>query len=218
PTLGVNNSGDTILYASSGKYLYLTTNNGDTWIEIDGYNGSLGSGFTNAEILTLAAKDSFLYAGTNGEGIFLSINNDTNWVSVNNGLTNLLIWDIAISDSFLFAATWGGVFRSTNNGAEWVAINNGLTDTTTSALVISSNGYLFAGVWQTGGIFRSTDNGNNWMRFGYPPIYSVYDLTFSNKNLFVSTNYGVFRSNDDGENWIDINNGLPNSQVTCLAV
>ncbi|HSP87314.1 MAG TPA: T9SS type A sorting domain-containing protein [Ignavibacteriaceae bacterium] len=214
--IGVNSIGDTNLYASSYNRVFLTTNNGDDWTAIDGYNGFPDSGFTSSEILTLAVDDSFLFAGTNGAGIFLSINNDTNWIPVNNGLTNLQVLDILISDTFLFAATSGGVYRSTNNGTDWINVNNGLPDTIVGALAVNLQGRIFASIGISEGVYQTTNNGNNWMNTNYNDVYSPSNLIFSNEVLYASTVENIFRSSDDGTNWVEISNGLPNSQITCL--
>src|SRR5690606_12802437 len=216
--IGVNSIGDTNVYASAHNHGFLTTNNGDNWTEIDGCSGFPDSGFTKNEILTLAVNDSLLFAGTDGAGIFLSINNDTNWIPVNNGLTNLQVKDILIHDTFLFAATFGGIFRSSNNGVDWIAVNNGLTDTVVWALVTNFKDEIYVSVGISEGIFRSTDNGNNWIKTNYDYIYSPSDLIFSNGILYASTGENIFRTSDDGANWVDISNSLPNSMVTCLAV
>ena len=64
-----------------------------------------------------AVSGTNLFAGTYGDGVFLSTNNGASWTAVNNGLTDLYVWALAVSGTNLFAGTYGsGVFLSTNNG------------------------------------------------------------------------------------------------------
>jgi hypothetical protein len=128
-----------------------------------------------------------LFAGTWGDGVFLSTNNGTNWTAVNNGLTNTFVRALAVSGTNLFAGTveGGGVFLSTNNGTSWTAI--GLTNTDVNALAISGTN-LFAGTWG-GGVFLSTSNGASSTATGLTNT-SVTALAVSGTNLFAGTGGG----------------------------
>ena len=174
--VGVNDKGDTNIYA--GTYLggvFLSTDYGNNWMEIDGGNFSMGdTGFTRKDIRALAVTQNgtggmSLFAGTMGNGVFLSANADTNWVAINNGLIDLDIYAIVInSDSAgnakLYAGTGSGVFLSTNNGANWSAVDTELRGYW--GFVIGRNAagdtILFK-LDDYSGILRSTDNGANWV-------------------------------------------------------
>ncbi|MBI4645417.1 MAG: hypothetical protein HY738_02200 [Bacteroidia bacterium] len=91
-----------------------------------------------------AVSNNNIFAGTEGEGVFLSTDNGSTWIAVN----NVLIYKVkalAISGTNIFAGTAGsGVFLSTNNGGNWIAVNNGLSDSNIRALAISGTN-IFAG-------------------------------------------------------------------------
>jgi len=97
----------TNLFAGTGGGVFLSTNNGTSWTEVN-------SGLTNPDVLALAVSGTNLLAGTNGGGVFLSTNNGTSWTEVNSGLTTPHVKALAVSGTNLFAGTYGGgVWRRT---------------------------------------------------------------------------------------------------------
>jgi hypothetical protein len=94
----------TNLFASTEGGVFLSTNNGTSWI-------AASTGLTNTYIHNIAVSGTNLFAGTEG-GVFLSTNNGTSWTDVSVGLTNTIIWTLAVSGTNLFAGTNGnGVWR-----------------------------------------------------------------------------------------------------------
>ncbi|MFZ0456492.1 MAG: T9SS type A sorting domain-containing protein [Ignavibacteriaceae bacterium] len=230
----ITDSGDTNLY--SGTYVggvFLSTNSGDSWKNSVGNWDNNNGGFTKKNITALLPiKDDegnlYLFAGTKGDGIFLSVNNDTNWLAVNTGLMNTYVYDIISIDTFLFAvadtaelSASGGVFRSSNKGASWIGTNNGLTETSATSLAVykdkTGTVNLFAGTWN-GGVYHSTDYGENWIKYDNELTnYSISDIVVMDTILFVAANSTVFRSINNGVSWIFANSNLPSS-VSFLAV
>jgi photosystem II stability/assembly factor-like uncharacterized protein len=171
--------------------------------------------FTKASVPVpaLALSGTNLFAGTGGDGVFLSTNGGVSWTAVNNGLTNHKISCIAVNGTNLLAGTSGGVFRSTNSGTSWTAVNTGLTSTEVHSLAVNGTN-LFAGTWN-GGIFLSTNNGTSWSAVNAGLIYEskgVWCLASSGTNLFAGICLdGAFRSTDNGASWTRVSNGLPDS-------
>lgn len=166
-------------------------------------------------------REEHIFAGTEGSGVFRSIDNGDTWCQT--GLTNTTVRALAINSitQDIFAGTNGsGVFHSNDNGETWRAINSGLTNTNVYALAINSNGHIFAGT-NGGGIFRSLDNGVNWTRINTGLTNTnVYALAINNNgHIFAGTfGGGVFRSTDNGTNWTQLNTGLTNTFVQVLAI
>jgi photosystem II stability/assembly factor-like uncharacterized protein len=106
---------------------------------------------TKANVLSLAARDATVFAGT-ANGIFRSLDAGATWTQINQGLTNLSIRAIVMAGEALFAGTQGGgVFLSTDDGDNWTPINIGLISKTVRSLVVKGRN-LFAGT--DGGVWR----------------------------------------------------------------
>jgi pimeloyl-ACP methyl ester carboxylesterase len=160
-------------------------------------------GFINC----LAVSGTNLFAGTGGEGVFVSTNNGPSWTAVNAGLPRRFpVRALAVSGTNLFAGTDDGVFLSTNGGASWSSA--GLWRDNVNALAVSGTS-IFAGT--RGGVFFSTNNGARWteVNTGLPRRPSVFALAVSGTNLFAGTVDGVFLSTNNGASWTAVNTGLP---------
>ncbi len=104
-------------------------------------------------IKSLAVSDSTLFAGTNGDGVFLSTDNGLSWSKAIVGITEFgSINAIGVNGTNIFAGSQDeGVFLSTDNGASWTTSNNALSGSFTTAFaVIDTN--IFAGTYG-GGVF-----------------------------------------------------------------
>ena len=122
-------NGADIFAGSLGRGVFLSTNNGASWKEVN-------SGLTDTTIYALAvlplpSGGSNIFAATE-EGVFLSTNDGANWTAT--ALTNDNVSSFADchigSGSYVFAGTEGeGIFLSTDNGATWNHVNAGLKDT-----------------------------------------------------------------------------------------
>jgi len=80
-------------------------------------------------ITSFVASGSYLFAGTESDGVYLSTNNGASWSPVNTDLTTKWVTSLAVGGGgkYLFAGTvGGGVFRSTDNGDSWKPFNKGL--------------------------------------------------------------------------------------------
>ena len=173
------------------------------------------------------ASDNTLFAGTNGNGVFISTNNGIDWASVNTGLNNLYIKALAISDTNIFAGTVSGIYRSTNNGVRWILIKT--TDSAVECFAIASNEIsgknLFALTSQN--IYRSTNNGEDWTQLDKPGGWGLTLAVGTNKqgdsSLYLGVGYEadgsgkIYRSNDDGINWSLISQDIYTHMVYTLA-
>ncbi|MGA2296961.1 MAG: T9SS type A sorting domain-containing protein [FCB group bacterium] len=219
-------------YAAIDGGVFMTTDNGDTWIAKN--NGLKGlNGF---DILSIAISGNYIFAGTWYDGIFLSTDKGENWVQKSNGLPywinhggiDSIIYDehintITISGNNIFAGTGQGVFLSTNNGDNWIVKNNGIPtfDSIYNAMDINSiviNGNnIFAGTRY--GIFLSNDNGDNWIARNYGLIVNdtvVYSIAINGINLYAGTWYGLYLSTNNGGDWEKI--GVVDSTIVNVLI
>jgi len=153
-------------------------------------------------VTAFALSGSNIFAGSSnaGEGVHLSTDNGTSWVTMNTGLpTNIDIQSLAISDSNIFAGTWGsGMYSSTNYASNWAT--SGLTGAEVKTLAIN-NSNIFAGT-EGNGVNLSTDNGSTWtaVNAGMTNAY-VLSLAINGSSIYAGTNSGIFLSTNNGTAW-----------------
>ncbi len=173
----------------------------------------------SGNVRCIVFKDTTLYVGTYGHGIFASNNNGASWDSLNNGISNPYIRSLSINGQNIYAGTvGGGVFKSSDNGLSWTKVNSGLKDTVILTLSFD-NILLFAGSLQQG-IFKSTDDGNSWTQSNNGLTNTTINvLTSIDTNIYAGTwGGGIFFSSDRGENWNGIfNDSLKNRYISGVA-
>jgi photosystem II stability/assembly factor-like uncharacterized protein len=169
-------------------------------------------GSISLRINALIAFDDMIFAGTNGAGIYRSLDNGITWTGVNTGLdldVGVYVVSLMRSGGGIFAGVQGkGIYRSADNGATWISIRNGLPTNNTDGTVISmtaTNGIIFAGVYK-GGVYRSIDNGTTWSatNTGLPlaTIGSITSMAASGGAILAGTEQrGLYRSTDSGATW-----------------
>jgi len=198
----------------------------------------LGSGRINA-YKALLGYNSSLWDSTNGpigerircftslgddvftatcSGVFVTSNNGSLWMPVNNGLTSCNIKDFITINDTIYASTDEGVFVSYNHGGNWTALDNGLRNIYVKTLSVSGN-HIFAGTY-TKGMYLSSDFGASWNQAnnGITNMY-IYTLSSDEKKTIAGTiGGGLFLSTDLGQTWSSINNGLPSDEEDILSV
>jgi photosystem II stability/assembly factor-like uncharacterized protein len=158
----------------------------------------------------------------------------TTWEFV--GPTNIggRIVDIAVDpvapDTIYVAAATGGVWKSTDRGAQFTSIWPATNPQSMGALVIASNGTLFAGTGEANpgggsvtyggaGVYRSVDGGASWERVGLTNSGAIGRLAVDPtdpQHIFVAAagdlfnpggERGVYESTDSGSTWTQVLNG-----------
>ncbi|MGA7162091.1 MAG: T9SS type A sorting domain-containing protein [Bacteroidota bacterium] len=159
----------------------------------------------SVKVNTIKIKDSFIVAGTDGAGIFVSADDGENWTSSNKGLQDTIIHTVMILGNTIFAGTETGVSVSTDNGENWRSINSGLSGLGVWSLEISvgtaGDTTIFAGSWS--GVYSSTDRGEHWivtrLSSTAAPVHSMVVL---DRYIYAATlTEGIFLSRDNGLTW-----------------
>jgi photosystem II stability/assembly factor-like uncharacterized protein len=194
------------LFSGASGFVYLTTNNGDTWtLASNGLNGSTVS--------ALAVSGSTIYAAA-GNSVFQSPDNGLNWINTSYGLPGYNVNSLTVNNGNIYAGTFG-VYLSTNNGLTWNKISNGWNAMVTSVAV---RGDTILAATLTDGIHMSLDNGNTWctINSGLP---SQVNSVFIYGSIFLSgTNYGLYRSIDNGNYWSSTNLTAATGQIVAIGI
>jgi hypothetical protein len=158
---------DSNLFVNTTGGVYLSTDLGANWTWKS----------LNADVRCFAFSGNNIYAGTYGNGLWLSTNNGTSWSTVN------FYWGTQItalfaSGSNLFAGTEDatGVFLSTNNGTSWIAKSQGFGNVIPDiSTLFAANNYIYAGVYDTVIWRRSYQDiiGINNISSSVPSAYSL---------------------------------------------
>jgi photosystem II stability/assembly factor-like uncharacterized protein len=201
--LGVKSG--TEIYAASGRKMYRSTNNGDTWtpqlpVALASYSGVAFA--TNGDVYAAATSINNAIGG----GVFKSTDSGTTWTQ-EPGLPNIAHFALVTSGSMIYAGTEGpGVYNSNTtlspNGT-WTLGTSGMTNTHVYVLAKGIDGSLYAGT-QYAGIFKSTDVGITWFNsssgLSHESVNAIAVDPVSG-NLFAATYNFKFRSTDNGASW-----------------
>ncbi len=167
--------------------VFISTDQGDNWS---------AAGLSATDVRSIAAINDTLFVGTNGAGIYKSVDFGANWVAINNGLNGALNFRaIESKGNTLFAGgpIGTGVFRSLDFGANWTLLGGGLASG--SYRGFASNSQLIVAGSFGSGVFYSTDNGDNWttINTGLTDL-TIFDLELNDNFIVAATNtQGVFR-------------------------
>lgn len=184
----------------------------------------LGVGLEGREILSLAAADAVVLAGTD-EGLFSLGPADAVWrrlplVRVGPE-THPRVADVAaLPKGVLLAATPLGVFRSRDAGRSWQR-TLARFEGPLSALAASRDDPRVVLLATRLGFWMSGDAGTTWRNIAGPKdaqVNTVAILPGEPRLIFAASNDGLYRSADLGRSWTRGGWGLPHSDMTGLAV
>lgn len=199
------------IYAASDSGLFLTTDFGENWLNLN---------VPYSRTVAVNSNDD-VFVGTFGGAVIRSIDNAVSW-QIKLGITGTIITALNTSpnDHIYVGSTGhlgGGSFRSTNNGEIWEYI--GLDYCTPRVFSFEHSGYIFAGT-EACGVFRSLDPVAGWdtVNNGLTNTFVTSLVLNSSDIIFAGTESGAFRSTNDGDSWIAINNGLTNLSILSLAI
>ncbi|RKX70965.1 hypothetical protein DRP53_03100 [candidate division WOR-3 bacterium] len=137
-------------------------------------------------------------------------------VLANNGYAFSLVIDPQNS-SIVYAGGYRGVYKTTNGGTSWFSVSNGINDTAYSLAIDPSNPQiLYAG--SPDGVFKTTNGGGSWFNTGLSGIMAVLIDPDDPEVVYAGGQQGVYESENGGGDWKPMNQGLPSTTITCLAI
>lgn len=169
-----------------------------------------------------------VYAATDDQGVFRSLNAGVSWSPFNNGLDNLqakTVRALLVEGTTVYAGTNLGVFTS-EGGSAWEPLAQGteqnpaqpknLNEPVQSLISLPGN-VILAGVF-SGGVYKSTDGGETWTHpppgNGMPAHQTVTGLSahpFTGGLVYAASGTGLYRSTNSGSTWTLASDGIPGS-------
>jgi len=207
---------DTIV-AGADTAAYISTNAGASWSR----SSKPAPGVTAIEALWV--RNHRLYAGTFGQGVFISDDLGATWSPFNDGLvggplgSQLFVVDFQVRDHRLYAATAGaGVYvrdLATVNG--WQPFGEALEPNQASNVngLTLAAGRLLVSAGANGMVFLNDPGSTDWAisnldNVGIHAGLQAMSSAWTGSGWVVGTNAGVFRSVAGQEPWTRIDPGL----------
>lgn len=163
---------------------------------------------------------STLFAGTGGNGLFVSPTDGITWQHFSQGLAGLgsqYIADVAVFADDLWCATVGaGVFR--RSGATWAPFGglDGMNAGNVAMLRVIGD-TLWAGAGGNGYLWRTTPGASQFEPKQVAPLnwdpHAITDILSMGGELLAGGTYGIYRSADGGDTWTWSSTGLPGGAI-----
>lgn len=150
---------DMVCVAAGGE-IYRSMDRGRSWSRLD-WRG------VETRISSLAIhpeNPDVVYVGTQGGGLYGTVDGGVSWSVMNAGLEDLDVYDIAIADPrLMYLATDGGVYKSTDGGRAWTKLGGATRGRTVKTIAVHpQNGRFLCVGLQHGGAYCSMDGGTQW--------------------------------------------------------
>jgi len=195
-------SDSNIYVATDGCGLFISTDNGISWVNKTKLDG-LGEDY----VWGVCVSGLNIYAATLG-GLSVSSDNGLTWTNykTTNGLGSNYVNGVYASGSNIYAATSGGLTVSSDSGLTWTnyKTTNGLGSNFVYG-VYASGSNIYAAT--SGGLSVSPNSGLIWTNYkttnglGSNRVKGVYA---SGSNIYAATLGGLSVSTDNGLNWSNI--------------
>jgi photosystem II stability/assembly factor-like uncharacterized protein len=157
-------NGDFLASVGSPSFsgVYRSTDNGDSW------SPTTGNIAWVTKIRVDKCNNNIYMIFSSGWALWRSTDNGYSWETKEDGIITNIIYDIAINSlGHIYITTQASLYpsamKSTDQGNSWENISSGVSGWQLSCLLISTNGYIFAGtddvyILHNGhGIFRSVN-------------------------------------------------------------
>lgn len=209
-------NGDTVI-ATADSVVYVSTDGGVMW------KGSavVAAGVTSVQAARV--RNGRLYAGTFGQGVFVSDDLGDTWLGFNQGLvggilnTQLFIVDLLVSDNKLYAATAGDGpwLRNLAGAGSWSHFGEVFEPNQASNMSSITEGgtRLLACAGSNGMVFfrdpGESDWTDSWLKnVALSPGTSAFTAIWTGSRWVVGTNKGVFHSPQGQSPWTFLDVGL----------
>jgi photosystem II stability/assembly factor-like uncharacterized protein len=191
--------------------LYLSTDNGDAWVEKDKlpFNGDVS--------IVVSPSNGYLFASTIYE-LYRSTDNGGKWEKILEGAVNGIFFT-ASGEIYvgIYTSNEGDegksfCYYSNDNGNTWISKSHTLPHDF-NLLALGKDGTLYASDYDDArgfGVYSSIDSGVTWLP---PKNYIdkvIYELSICDDGLIFVTalSKGILKSIDKGVSWVQVNTGF----------
>ena len=158
-------------------------------------------------VRSIAATAERLYAGTWGDGVFISTDEAATWAAA--GLPGEFVVSMAAppgADGLAYAGTLDGLYRTSGAGAVWTALGVGGV---VRACAVDPTDHAVAYVGVDGlGVLRTDDDGGDWNVVGdLPRSALVFGLAVdweTPARVYAATMQGLYVSDTRGDAWVSV--------------
>jgi photosystem II stability/assembly factor-like uncharacterized protein len=228
-------------YQNNSNIIYLGTENGVYYSTNGGQSWQKSTGLPYTTLGGIALSQNYIYAFTNGAGVFIgTINADysINWNQNQKIISHIYSAQLIINpidNATIYASGYpGGIFKSSDGGITWHEANFGMVSFPVEdplrqgyyALAISKSNpeVLYLGLYKKG-IYKSVNGSATWMPVNGPGN-EMFNKTISNvvvdpgnsQLVYVASEEGVFTTSNGGTTWLEMNQGLGSTDVRTLSL
>lgn len=186
------------LYAGTGEGMFRSTDRGETWTKIEGFDGNAKAIATDRGT-TYIAGESGIFRSKDGKQ-FDDITPDLPFKGFNH---------ILARKGFVIAAGDSAVFRSLDGGDTWMRVAGHYAYP--KQLAFDEGSIILVAL---GDVWRSNDLGENWEELASDLSADTFVRTKG--ALLIGTREGVLVSRDGGKTWTPSNKGLTARRVTAI--
>ncbi|HYQ86157.1 MAG TPA: T9SS type A sorting domain-containing protein [Bacteroidota bacterium] len=185
---------------------------------ITGWTAGIGLPGPPAAISSIAINPvnrSAVYVGTEGMGVYQSVNSGFNWSGRNSGMLGVAARAVKRTGSgkLILGGDFGdGIWTSTDLGNSWTKATSLSTSNAITSLAITNNPLLVYASAYGSGVFKSTDGGSTWVITDSATINHFPRTLIANPSnaglVFAGTDDGVYKTATGGLSWQASNNGI----------